>query len=34
MGHGSVLVTTNNSLHWWPTAHTIEVGEFTEDEAV
>ena len=33
-GHGSVLVTTNNSLNWWPTAHTIEVGEFTEEEAI
>jgi len=34
MGRGSVLVTTNNSLNWWHTAHTIEVGEFTEEEAI
>jgi hypothetical protein len=33
-GHGAVLVTTTNSLNWWPTAHTIAVGEFTEDEAI
>jgi hypothetical protein len=34
MGRGSVLVTTNNSLHWWPTAHMIEIGDFTEQEAI
>jgi hypothetical protein len=33
-GHGAVLVTTTNSLNWWPTAHMIEVGDFTEDEAI
>jgi hypothetical protein len=33
-GLGSVLVTTNNSLNWWPTANVIEVGELGEDEAI
>lgn len=33
-GHGSVLVTTNNSLNWWPTARVIEVGQFGEQEAI
>jgi hypothetical protein len=33
-GHGAILVTTNNSLNWWPTAHAIEVGDFTEHEAI
>jgi hypothetical protein len=33
-GYGSILVTTNNSLNWWPGARVIEVGELTEDEAV
>ncbi len=34
MGYGSILVTTNNSLNWWPGTPVIEVGELTEDEAV
>ncbi|MCX2930866.1 hypothetical protein ORI20_11295 [Mycobacterium sp. CVI_P3] len=34
MGNGSVLVTSNNSLNWWPNTPIIEVGEMTEDEAV
>jgi hypothetical protein len=33
-GHGSILVTSNNSLNWWPGAEIIEVGEFSDDEAV
>lgn len=34
MGNGSVLVTSNNSLNWWPKVPVIEVGEMTEVEAV
>lgn len=33
-GNGSIIVTSNNSLNWWPRTPVIEVGEFTEDEAV
>lgn len=33
-GYGSILITTNNSLNWWPDAAVIEVGELTDDEAV
>lgn len=33
-GLGAVLVTTNNSLNWWPTAHLLEVGGFAEEEAI
>jgi hypothetical protein len=33
-GHGAILVTSNNSLNWWPTADVIGVGEFTEREAI
>lgn len=33
-GHGAILVTSNNSLNWWPTAYTTEVGDFTEGEAI
>jgi hypothetical protein len=33
-GHGAILVTSNNSLNWWPMAHVIEVGDFTEQEAI
>ncbi len=34
VGHGSILITTNNSLGWWDTAHQMEIGVFTEDEAI
>ncbi|XTP37490.1 hypothetical protein ACORG1_15350 [Mycobacterium sp. TJFP1] len=34
MGNGSVLVTSNNSLNWWPSVPVIDVGEMTEVEAV
>lgn len=34
IGNGSVLVTSNNSLNWWPDVPLIEVGEMTEVEAV
>lgn len=33
-GYGSIIVASNNSLNWWPTAPVIEVAEFTEDEAI
>lgn len=33
-GHGSIIVTTNNSLNWWPNVAVIDVGEFTEQEAI
>lgn len=33
-GHGVVLVTSTNSLNWWPGAHVISVGEFTSREAI
>ncbi|MCH9736822.1 MAG: hypothetical protein K0U78_20100 [Actinomycetia bacterium] len=33
-GNGSVLVTTTNETGWWPSATTVQVGPFTEDEAV
>lgn len=33
-GYGSIIVTSNNSLNWWPRTPIIEVGELTEDEAI
>lgn len=33
-GNGSVLVTTTNETGWWPSAATLQVGPFTEGEAV
>ncbi|MGB8403132.1 MAG: hypothetical protein WCE30_03535 [Mycobacterium sp.] len=33
-GHGSIIVTSNNSLNWWPSTPIIEVGELTEEEAI
>jgi hypothetical protein len=33
VGCGSILITTNNSLGWWDTAHQMQIGAFTEDEA-
>jgi len=33
-GRGSIIVTSNNGLNWWPSTSIIEVGELTEDEAV
>lgn len=33
-GHGVVLVTSANSLNWWPGTHVISVGEFTSREAI
>ncbi|GAB3037642.1 hypothetical protein [Mycobacterium bourgelatii] len=33
-GYGSIIVTSNNSLNWWPSTPIIEVGELTEDEAI
>lgn len=33
-GHGVVLVTSTNSLNWWPGTHVISVGEFTSREAI
>ncbi|MHA4855065.1 hypothetical protein L1080_037015 [Rhodococcus sp. MSC1_016] len=33
-GRGLVLLTTNNSLNWWPSAEIVAVGEFTKAEAV
>lgn len=33
-GNGSVLVTTTNETGWWPTSTILQVGTFTEDEAV
>jgi hypothetical protein len=33
-GCGSIIVTSNNSLNWWPNTPIIEVGELTEDEAI
>lgn len=33
-GNGSVFVTTTNETGWWPSATTLQVGPFTEDEAV
>lgn len=33
-GHGVVLVTSTNSLNWWPGAQIINVGEFTSHEAI
>lgn len=33
-GHGVVLVTSTNSLNWWPGTAVIEVGEFTTEEAI
>lgn len=33
-GCGSIIVTSNNSLNWWPSTPIIEVGELTEDEAI
>ncbi|NHE67797.1 hypothetical protein G9U53_26185 [Rhodococcus sp. D-46] len=34
IGHGSVLVTTTNSLGWWSAARTIEVTAFSPAEAI
>lgn len=34
VGHGSILITTNNSLGWWGTAHQMEIGVFTDEEAI
>ncbi len=34
VGRGSILITTNNSLGWWDTAHQMEIGVFTQDEAI
>jgi hypothetical protein len=28
------LITTNNSLGWWDTAHQVQIGTFTDDEAI
>jgi hypothetical protein len=33
VGRGSILITTNNSLGWWDTAHQMQIGAFTEHEA-
>lgn len=33
-GHGVVLVTSTNSLNWWPGTLDINVGEFTSEEAI
>ena len=33
-GHGVVLVTSTNSLNWWPGTQVINVGEFTSREAI
>lgn len=33
-GRGSIIVTSNNSLNWWPSTSIIEVRELTEDEAI
>ncbi|MFD6354625.1 hypothetical protein [Nocardia tengchongensis] len=33
-GHGSVIVTTTNSVGWWPSAHNIDVQAFTTAEAI
>lgn len=33
-GHGAVIVTTTNSLGWWPRAHRIDVAAFTTAEAI
>jgi hypothetical protein len=34
VGCGSILITTNNSLGWWDTAHQVQIGTFTDDEAI
>jgi hypothetical protein len=33
-GNGCVIVTTTNETSWWPTSTILEVGTFTEDEAI
>ncbi|BAD56232.1 hypothetical protein [Nocardia farcinica] len=33
-GHGSVIITTTNSLGWWTSAHRIDVEAFTTAEAI
>ena len=33
-GYGVVLVTSTNSLNWWPGTAVITVGEFTPEEAI
>ncbi|GAA1053201.1 hypothetical protein [Dietzia natronolimnaea] len=33
-GNGGILVTTNNSLNWWPDCTRIDVCEFNQDQAV
>lgn len=34
VGHGAVLITTTNSVGWWPTAHVLEIGPFSSAEAL
>lgn len=33
-GHGSILITSTNSLGWWSSAHIRAVGEFSSTEAI
>ena len=33
-GNGSVLVTTTNETGWWPSSTILQVGTFSEDEAL